>query len=706
MMASALHGTKKLVLSLISVNIIYYYTTAMLYIYTPPSPPPPPPIRTTPIVFVSAVKIHATKLRKTRKSQKGNANVNAIPPLNRRRRRRHHRVQSNTNDDKELLFGDQKVVMDTATEEQQDSFFFSTASQFFQPVRSAFARITDDASLIMREVRPVRDAFDGVVEALPLVWKGYYLGFESLLNCSITGLTENGLGGLVLGATEGGLRLVSMTFTGVVAGAYQGIKGIHVIPESIRASQEGKTWDKRMCEWLFYSLDAEEQFFFSETTTTNNENGNGNGNGNPPTTEKRKPEQTKRRQLRKKVKDSTFYDVLNVPVDASDSEIKKAYYQLALTLHPDKNNKISAAENFTQLNNIYRILTNDELRAIYDQSGSCYVTQMADKTDLKAVDNTQVNPYYFFSTLSGSSSTIGLELYVGNDLAIATIIDNMLVLTDRADPRFQSPTRKFWYESPQQLQRQVKVASHLRSRIDNYIMSSSSSQDDVVISLEEFEKSCRYEAEALVTSLDGLNHDRSILNSIALGVISETIKYLVPPWTKPILKNFFLAKNAVQNFQTNRDLNRAVQKSMTKYNRQLSMTTEKKNNNNNEDGEEESENNYKNTENACGGEKNGKDLDVLLKAVSVPRMWKALLQFNANDVHKTVREATKRVLDDCGSDNAIRVKKARALNTLGRAFYDVCKNHEKERIIQGAEFDTETLHKRTKEALLGSVGEK
>ncbi|OEU15375.1 J-domain Dnj-12-like protein, partial [Fragilariopsis cylindrus CCMP1102] len=73
--------------------------------------------------------------------------------------------------------------------------------------------------------------------------------------------------------------------------------------------------------------------------------------------------------LRKKVKDTTYYDILNVPVDASTTEIKKAYYQLALTYHPDKNDAFSAAEHFTQINDIYRILTNDELRAIYDQTG-------------------------------------------------------------------------------------------------------------------------------------------------------------------------------------------------------------------------------------------------------------------------------------------------------------------------------------------------
>lgn len=95
----------------------------------------------------------------------------------------------------------------------------------------------------------------------------------------------------------------------------------------------------------------------------------------------------------------------------------------------------------------------------------------------------------------------------------------------------------------------------------------------------------------------------------------------------------------------------------------------------------------------CGDEKKAEDLDVLLKAMSAPKLWKALQEFNANDVHITLREATKRVLDDCGSDNTIRVKTAKVLNTLGQVFYSVANNHEKERVLQGKEIDTETLQK-------------
>ncbi|KAF3422162.1 hypothetical protein E2986_04768 [Frieseomelitta varia] len=67
-----------------------------------------------------------------------------------------------------------------------------------------------------------------------------------------------------------------------------------------------------------------------------------------------------------------FYEVLKISRKANDKQIKKAYHQLSLLVHPDRveeDIKAEATEKFKVLGRIYSILSDNEKRKIYDQSG-------------------------------------------------------------------------------------------------------------------------------------------------------------------------------------------------------------------------------------------------------------------------------------------------------------------------------------------------
>jgi molecular chaperone DnaJ len=61
--------------------------------------------------------------------------------------------------------------------------------------------------------------------------------------------------------------------------------------------------------------------------------------------------------------------VLGVPKSSSKADIKKAYYKLAKTYHPDTNKEKNAAEKFAEVQNAYEVLSDDSKKAAYDQHG-------------------------------------------------------------------------------------------------------------------------------------------------------------------------------------------------------------------------------------------------------------------------------------------------------------------------------------------------
>lgn len=64
-----------------------------------------------------------------------------------------------------------------------------------------------------------------------------------------------------------------------------------------------------------------------------------------------------------------YYEILGVPKDASQDEIKKAFRRLARKYHPDVNKSADASDNFKEINEAYEVLKDPQKRAQYDQFG-------------------------------------------------------------------------------------------------------------------------------------------------------------------------------------------------------------------------------------------------------------------------------------------------------------------------------------------------
>jgi DnaJ-class molecular chaperone len=62
----------------------------------------------------------------------------------------------------------------------------------------------------------------------------------------------------------------------------------------------------------------------------------------------------------------TYYDILGVSKDATDSDIKKAFRALSLKYHPDRNPNEDTTEKFQKIGEAYETLSDPEKRNQYE----------------------------------------------------------------------------------------------------------------------------------------------------------------------------------------------------------------------------------------------------------------------------------------------------------------------------------------------------
>ncbi|MBI2869734.1 MAG: molecular chaperone DnaJ [Chloroflexi bacterium] len=64
-----------------------------------------------------------------------------------------------------------------------------------------------------------------------------------------------------------------------------------------------------------------------------------------------------------------YYEVLGVPRNASEDDIRKAFRKLAFQFHPDRNHDAGSTDKFKEINEAYEVLSDANKRANYDTYG-------------------------------------------------------------------------------------------------------------------------------------------------------------------------------------------------------------------------------------------------------------------------------------------------------------------------------------------------
>lgn len=474
----------------------------------------------------------------------------------------------------------------------------------------------------LNQTRP-KNLMEGVQSGLGNVLDGALGAAGSLVLMPVVGVTRGYQKGGILGSTLGlGVGIVggvvgaaTSAAGGLVKGTAQVARGVISVPNSIIAPRTGKYWNDVEGKWVKTNLHEEE----TQMTIIPDDDNDIIGTQKADMSVDMATDEFSDAN----VKDTLYYETLGVSTEADQSNIKRQYYLLARKYHPDKvGDDVEAAEKFRNISEAYQVLSDPELRKIYDEEGVDGLT--ADKTSAAQMEN-HIDPTILFAFLFGSDKFYN---YIGR-LAVAT----------------QALVGDISKKDSRQLQKRrcTRIAIFLSKKLENWVHPDY--DDEYVVSMWTEEairlSKCSFGYELVklignVFSLSAVQYLGSLDSGIGMPSIAK--------WAK--------AQNA-------KNVKKRAQNKATLDTFQSAMNTAIRS----KEAQERMDNAKTEKERQAIAEEISKDhVDLMLEL-----MW----TLTTVDVTSTLHEAIQMLLFDKSIDKKTSKKRAKGLKKLGEVFTSI-----------------------------------
>jgi hypothetical protein len=528
--------------------------------------------------------------------------------------------------------------------------------------------------------RRPKDGWAGISSGLKSVAKGTAAGVASLIAQPVVGAKQGGIAGFLTGLATGVASCVALPVAGVCVASYQVSRGVVNSAEAVSSASKGMVWNEDSREWYYYNLEQEvEEVARLEQERKNlGETGAAAAHG---------PE--------RKVKDDSYYKLLDVPPNATQRDIKKAYYVKARKCHPDKNHGDPA--KFQELGHAYQILANEQARAAYDRDG------LSDSNDNK-LQMQDIDPYIFFAVMFGSDAVkpyIG-ELWIANkaetflkDSNMAQELAANMQPDGRANPELQGQREervKQLLEEDELVQRkrQVTCGINLRNRIAAFVDADENDENEFVLMVQ---------AEAAEICQSAFGH--VFCTTIGKTLELEAIQFL--GFSKSYLGSWDAHSASFQKKATNFSNNVKVLNAGITAIRAGSKAMKHVENAQKQQMEQNAE-----TADANGKPFTPLDPNQAKETMdkledTLPAILELVWAINVRDITKTLKHVCRKLFQDAGVTEDIRWKRAEAIRILGREFYAIGKASETTKTLNDSSGDKEEIKLRAEIAAMTTL---